>query len=99
MLQLVRKKFEGDNGYIFKPGDIADTTGWANASVLLEGGYVGPTDAKKPTEITTIVQAPTPPVISAASVSSKQLASRLKRRSVLTGRKRVFQTRRAIQGE
>lgn len=90
MLQLVRKKFEGDNGHIFEPGDIADITGWVNASVLIEGGYIGPTDAKEPTEITSKVKPATPPVISAASVPRKQSTSRPKRQSVLTGRTRVF---------
>ena len=97
MLQMVRKKFEGDGGCIFSPGDIADTAGWKNASVLLEGGYIGPTDAQEPTVISTKVSPTIPSVISATS--RKQSASRQKRRSVLTGRTRVFTTRKATQGD
>ena len=98
MLQLVRKKFEGDNNHIFRPGNIVDTAGWANASVLLEGGYIGPTDAKEATKITTKVKSATPSVISAASTSRNKSVARPKRASVLTGRKQVF-ARKVKQGD
>lgn len=91
MLQMVKKKFEGDNAVKYKTGDIVDITGWLNGDYLINGGYLMNTDAKEASQITAKVKSTEPPVISAASVSAnKQSGNRQKRRSVLTGRKRVF---------
>ena len=95
MLRLVRKNFEVDNGVKVAPGDIVDTSGWRNEQVLVDGGYLGETDAKVATKD------PSAPVVKAVAAPAESTAlppaKKKSKKSVLAGHKRVF-TRKATQG-
>ena len=95
MLRVVCKNF--DAGVPLKVGDIVDVSGWRNAKVLENQGYIGPTDAKAPT-VTEESKREVKPSNGASASSAKPSAQRL-RRSPLTSRPRVFETRLAKQGD
>lgn len=95
MLRVVCKNFEGDVKY--EVDDIVDVSGWRNAKQLEKQGFLAPTDAKEPT-VTKETKQRAKPTNGASASSAKPSAQRL-RRSPLTSRPRVFETRLAKQGD
>ena len=95
MLRVVLKDFDAD--VPLKTGDIVDVSGWRNRKALEKQGYIEPTDAKAPT-VTAESKRETKPSNGASASSAKPSAQRL-RRSPLTSRPRVFETRLAKQGD
>ena len=95
MLRVVCKDFDAD--VPLKAGDVVDVSGWRNARYLEAQGFIGPTDAKAPT-VTEGSKRQAKPSNGASASSAKPSAQRL-RRSPLTSRPRVFETRLAKQGD
>ena len=98
MLRVVKRTFDADHGNTLLPGDIVDVSLFKHARALEEHGYLGETDATKPT-----VDPTKPPVkgglkkkaASTASASAKaKTPARKMKRSALASRPRVF-TRKA----
>lgn len=95
MLRVVCKDFEGDVKY--KINDIVDVSGWRNAKQLERQGFLDATDAKAPT-VTRESKQQAEPTNGTSASSAKPSAQRL-RRSPLTSRPRVFESRLAKQGD